>query len=208
MPKETFRNLPEKKQKAILEAVKKEFEVHSIMDASVKDIVLALGISRGSFYTYFENLEESYFTILEMETIETHELFIRLFRQEKSDLFRTLDLYGEELAKELYRKEKHALYRNRFLYWTTELDTLWKKFYIDNGNAKRLELEKELRQVHDERMTEVMHYVKAVVHELIKRSFLENWDSGTFLEHYGIQLSWMKNGLKSAMNKENDNGTI
>ncbi|MGB4587812.1 MAG: TetR family transcriptional regulator [Clostridiaceae bacterium] len=199
MPKETFNNLPEKKQKLILSTVKKEFEEHSLRDASVKDIVTALGISRGSFYTYFENLEESYFTILELETIETHELFLKIFRQEKGDLFKTLDLFGKELAQELFKKEKYALYRNRFLYWTAELDILWKKFYVDHRNEKRLEVEAELKHVDDIKMKEVMNYIKAIVHELIKRSFLENWDTEAFLAHYENQISWMKNGLKAEL---------
>lgn len=199
MPKETFKNLPEKKQKLILETIKREFEEHSIMDASVKDIVTALGISRGSFYTYFENLEESYFTILELETIETHELFLKTFHQEEGELFKTLDRYGQELAQELFKKEKYALYRNRFLYWTTELDALWKKYYQNHRNEKRVEMEAELRGINDTKMREVMSFVKAIVHELIKRAFLENWDSEAFLAHYENQISWMKNGLKAEL---------
>lgn len=199
MPKETFYNLPESKRELVLEAVKKEFEEHSIKDASVKDIVSALGISRGSFYTYFENLEESYFTILELETIETHELFLGIYRKEEKNLFKTLDVYGQELAGELFKKEKYALYKNRYLYWSAELDALWKNFYKRNGNIKRYEVEMELRQSDDKEMKEVMHYIKAVVHELIKRAFLEKWDSQVFLEHYENQISWMKNGLKSTL---------
>ncbi|HSR03536.1 MAG TPA: TetR family transcriptional regulator [Proteiniclasticum sp.] len=199
MPKETFYNLPESKRKFVLEAVKKEFEEHSIKDASVKDIVSALGISRGSFYTYFENLEESYFAILELETIETHELFLGIYRKEEKNLFKTLDVYGQELAGELFKKEKYALYKNRYLYWSAELDALWKNFYKRNGNIKRYEVEMELRQSDDKEMKEVMHYIKAVVHELIKRAFLEKWDRQVFLEHYENQISWMKNGLKSTL---------
>jgi len=199
MPKETFYNLPESKREFVLDAVKKEFEEHSIKDASVKDIVSALGISRGSFYTYFENLEESYFTILELETIETHELFLGIYRQEEKNLFKTLDVYGQELARELFKKEKYALYKNRYLYWSAELDALWKNFYKRNGNIKRYEVEMELRQSNDNEMKEVMHYIKAVVHELIKRAFIEKWDRQIFLEHYNNQISWMKNGLKSTL---------
>jgi hypothetical protein len=46
-------------------------------------------------------------------------------------------------------------------------------------------------------MKEVMNYVKAIVHELIKRAFLEKWDSEAFLAHYENQMSWMKNGLNA-----------
>lgn len=199
MPKVNFYNLPEKKRNLILEAVKKEFEEHSIKDASVKDIVEALGISRGSFYTYFKNLEESYFTILERETVETHEIFLKLFRRENANLFKALDLFGQEVAVELFKKEKYALYKNRYLYWSPDLDVLWREFHMTNRHVNSLEMDVELKQVEDGRMREIMHYIKAVVHELIRRSFLENWSQETFLEHYEKQISWVKNGLKDML---------
>ncbi|MFB0958057.1 MAG: TetR/AcrR family transcriptional regulator [Clostridiaceae bacterium] len=121
MPKDTFFNLPPKKRELVLDVIKKEFEKHPISEASVKDIVNDLGIARGSFYTYFENLEESYFYILDQETIEVHELLLDLLREHRGDLFKTFPDYGKALARELFKSEKHALYRNRFLYWTADL---------------------------------------------------------------------------------------
>ncbi|SFN42291.1 TetR family transcriptional regulator [Proteiniclasticum ruminis] len=199
MPKENFYNLPEKKRNLILEAIKKEFEEHSIKDASVKDIVEALGISRGSFYTYFKNLEESYFTILERETIEFHEIFLKLFRRENGNLFKALDFFGQELARELFKKEKYALYKNRYLYWTPDLAALWREFHMENRHVNSLEMDVAFKQVEDGRMKEFMHYIKAVVHELIRRSFLENWSQVIFLEHYEKQISWVKYGLKDIL---------
>ena len=100
MPKKTFLNLPQEKQQRILETCKKEFEEKPLFQASVSDIVNTLGIARGSFYQYFENLEECFFTILSSENMDVHALL----------------RYGEVLSKELYKPSKRNLYRNRFLY--------------------------------------------------------------------------------------------
>ena len=44
---------------------------------------------------------------------------------------------------------------------------------------------------------ELIEYTKAIVHNLISRSFIENWGQKTFIEHFERQILWMKNGLKS-----------
>lgn len=64
MPKETFFNLDEKKKENILEVLVDEFSAKPFKDVTVKSIVDRLKIAKGSFYQYFEDLEDSYFYIL------------------------------------------------------------------------------------------------------------------------------------------------
>jgi AcrR family transcriptional regulator len=54
MPKQTFHNLPEDKRALIVEAAMKEFSKHPYEYASINAVVRETGISRGSFYQYFE----------------------------------------------------------------------------------------------------------------------------------------------------------
>ena len=58
MPTNTFLNLPIEKKKKIMNAAKSEFVEYSFYDASINRIIKNAGISRGSFYMYFENKEE------------------------------------------------------------------------------------------------------------------------------------------------------
>lgn len=55
MPLERFYRLAEEKQKAIRKAVMKEFSSVPIDKVSINKIIKDADISRGSFYTYFEN---------------------------------------------------------------------------------------------------------------------------------------------------------
>lgn len=87
MPKKTFLNLPQEKQQRILETCKKEFEEKSLFQASVSDIVNTLGIARGSFYQYFESLEECFFTILSSENMDVHTLFQGTLIESDNDFF-------------------------------------------------------------------------------------------------------------------------
>lgn len=193
MPKETFYNLPQAKQQLVLEAVRQEFEEHPIFEASVKNIVTSLGIARGSFYTYFKDLEESYFTILERDTIEIHDLFLTVFREHNQEIFPALTAFGEKMAQELFKKDRYALYKNRYLYWTADLDRLWRQ-YREEAPGRGAQEEEA-----DPGTDEMMQFIKALVHDLVRRLFAEAWDSKTFLKHYSYHLYLMEHGVRAAM---------
>ena len=59
MPKQTFFNLSNIKREKIISALEQEFQKHTLEQATVKDVVELVGLSRGSFYQYFDSLEES-----------------------------------------------------------------------------------------------------------------------------------------------------
>ncbi len=60
MPKETFNNLPIEKQNVIFNACIKEFSTYPFSQASINQIIKNAGISRGSFYQYFEDKWDAY----------------------------------------------------------------------------------------------------------------------------------------------------
>ena len=65
MPKETFFNLPEDKREKILNAAREEFTEHLFNKARVSNIIKNACIPRGSFYQYFEDLEDLFFYLIE-----------------------------------------------------------------------------------------------------------------------------------------------
>lgn len=60
LPKETFYNLPEEKIKRIEKAAIQEFKEYSFDVSSINRIVEDSGISKGSFYQYFEDKKDLY----------------------------------------------------------------------------------------------------------------------------------------------------
>ena len=68
MPKTTFFNLKDDKKAQIVQSLIKEFEAKTMSEATVKDIVEALEIPRGSFYQYFFSLEAVSYTHLTLPT--------------------------------------------------------------------------------------------------------------------------------------------
>lgn len=64
MPKDTFYNLNEDKKKKIFDAAVKEFSIRRFSDASINQIIKTAGISRGSFYQYFDGKEDLYLYVV------------------------------------------------------------------------------------------------------------------------------------------------
>ena len=66
MPKETFYNLPSEKRDRIVEAALKEFEENSFDQASTNRIIEQSGISKGSFYQYFNDKKDLYKYLIQL----------------------------------------------------------------------------------------------------------------------------------------------
>lgn len=73
MPKQTFLNLPDEKRDIIINAAVDEFIEYGLENASTNRIVANSGISKGSFYQYFEDKQDVFLyllSILEQEKME------------------------------------------------------------------------------------------------------------------------------------------
>ena len=76
MPKQTFFNLPDEKRDNIINAAIDEFAEYGLENASTNRIVANSGISKGSFYQYFEDKHDVFMYLL------------TLLEQEKMDFFK------------------------------------------------------------------------------------------------------------------------
>lgn len=65
MATKTFHNLPEEKKQRIINAAKHEFSRVPIEKALISNIIKEAGIPRGSFYQYFENIEDLFVYIID-----------------------------------------------------------------------------------------------------------------------------------------------
>jgi AcrR family transcriptional regulator len=75
MPKQTFLNLPEEKRRVIVNAAIDEFAEYGLENASTNRIVANSGISKGSFYQYFEDKQDVFMYLLSVVEREKIEFF-------------------------------------------------------------------------------------------------------------------------------------
>ncbi len=192
MPKSTFNNLSDERQKEILNACRAEFEANKLHDASVANIINRLGIARGTFYKYFKDIEDCYFYILSTETKEMHEIFVDLLKEEKFDLVLILEKYGDMLADEIHKKDNYELYKNKYLGWTPDVQIRWDN-YCNENKVKKANIRKFGEANYSK---ETIHLIKAVVHNLVERNFTEKWTKKKFLKKYKKQLEILKRGIR------------
>lgn len=188
MPKNTFLQLDKAKKQKITDALLEEFSEKPFKDVTVASIIKKLEIPRGSFYQYFEDLEDSYFYILDSYTHDIHTLYIEIAKQEK-DVFVVLEKFGDELVKILFDKNHYNIYRNKYLYWSEDLEARW------NKSHKLQTVFPETTSKNTELNAELLFFIRSIIHDLIKRNFQEKWTSSTFLEKYNIHITWIKKGV-------------
>ncbi|MEO8356062.1 MAG: TetR/AcrR family transcriptional regulator [Chloroflexota bacterium] len=75
MPKQTFFNLPSEKRETIIHAAVEEFAQYGLENASTNRIVENSGISKGSFYQYFEDKQDVFMYLLSVLEREKMEYF-------------------------------------------------------------------------------------------------------------------------------------
>lgn len=87
MPKKGFEKLSEIKKEKLLDAAYYEFSNNLLKDASINQIIKKAGISRGSFYTYFDDINDlyEYLIIKDKETLEKE--ILNIVRKNNDDLY-------------------------------------------------------------------------------------------------------------------------
>lgn len=183
MAKSTFNNLDKRKKKEIFKSLKKYFETEDLENISISGIVRRLGIARGSFYQYFEDLEDCYFTVLKIETGEIHHKFFNLYEENNKNLSVTLKAYRDFLAEELFDKKLKKLYRAKFFMFENSFMLHGKKFLGENLSDLDYNL---------------TIYIMAIFHELIKECISRDYNKEKFLEVCNLYINWTLGGINNA----------
>lgn len=134
MAKQTFINLSEEKRNKIIKSLKKEFSRASLKDALVSNIVKEAGIPRGSFYQYFEDIEDSYYYVIEEYSNNIKKFLIEDLRNNKGDIilaYRHLYIYILDMID---NKENKMYFEKIFLNMSYEVQSMFTPNFNDGLN--------------------------------------------------------------------------
>lgn len=193
MAKDTFHNLSSEKREKILDVLKTVFREKPFHEVTVKEIVEESGIARGSFYQYFDDLQEAYFVILNSELGDIHSLFIDVFREQRGDIRAALIEYGKKLRKLLFEPKTYNIYKNYFIYWNENLDREWQSWKSDKENHDKDSMS-DIMNIHFD--VEKINYIKGIIHNLIRRNYVENWSQTEFSRKYNSYVEWILGGIE------------
>ncbi len=134
MVKQTFLNLSKEKQDRVLNAAKKEFSRLSLNEASVANIIKDAGIPRGSFYQYFNDLEDIFYYILDVHSNDIKQRLTANLVNYKGDIIKSFaDLYQYILNK-VCENEYENYFKNIFLNMDYKLEKMFLPNLEDNLN--------------------------------------------------------------------------
>ena len=196
MPSDTFLRLNDEKKKKLIDASFKEFSLYNYNDVSINRIIKEAGISRGSFYMYFEDKKDLYFYLLEQHL----EILINNMKNDliknKGDLFKMF----EENIKESYNsfKNNNINFFKKSLENVTIMEESKKTFGFRDKRLLRelipninLELLNDNAKKHIEVIFAInMHLLMVTLMKLLKSDSLDE----EILKDYYEQLDILKYG--------------
>ncbi len=165
LPKQTFFNLPEHKKKKLLESAEMEFARVPLFEASIANIIKMAGISRGSFYQYFEDKDDIYIYLVDEKVKTAIIYFIGLLEKHNGDLIEALtEMYYYFLYSFSDEEEKHLL-RNALLFTTYRVESSFTSMlekYLQNEHFKLVEglINKDRLNISEDK--DLLHIFKLV----------------------------------------------
>ncbi len=201
MPKQTFFNLSEDKKENLIIAAKKEFSRVPLNEALISNIVKTAGISRGSFYQYFEDKEDVFFYLLDEYSKENKANFILHLKKADGDLFETFIEMFHAMLKKFEDKERRDFFRNAFLNMNHKIEhTFTKNFDEERFQQELLEIENHINKKNinisdEQQFFYVLEILMAVTFHNLIQSFAKELPFEVSMKNYTYEIELLKRGL-------------
>jgi AcrR family transcriptional regulator len=194
MVKQTFLNLSIEKQNRVLESARKEFSRASLKEASVANIIKDAGIPRGSFYQYFEDLEDIFYYILEVHSKEIKQRLTSNLVHYKGDIIKAFaDLYQYILDK---INDNEFYFKNIFLNMDYKVEKMFLPNLEDNLNEiiqlidiKMLNIDSRLQLIY------IIEIIESLLIRNLTQSFQRNVSREKNVEIFIKELLLIKEGI-------------
>ena len=134
MAKQTFLNLPEDKRNMVVSALKKEFSRVPLKDALVSNIIIDAKIPRGSFYQYFNDIEDAFYYIIGEYSKDIKRKLLEHLEKNKGDIilsYRELYLY---ILNVIDNPDDKEYFENIFLNMNYEIEKMFAPNFNDGLN--------------------------------------------------------------------------
>lgn len=134
MAKQTFLNLSEDKRNMVVGALKKEFSRVPLKDALVSNIIIDAKIPRGSFYQYFNDIEDAFYYIIGEYSKDIKRKLLEYLEKNKGDIilsYRELYLY---ILNVIDNPDDKEYFENIFLNMNYEIEKMFTPNFNDGLN--------------------------------------------------------------------------
>lgn len=202
MPKQMFYNIPEEKRNRFIAVAIEEFTTKSFEQVSVNTIIKKAGISRGSFYTYFTDLE-SLFNYIMKSTKQERALYAQeIIKESKGDYFKFIRNLFEYDYDSYSQKGTYSLFRNYIHYIQTTkkaslMDFLVKDSFLENSNndiSKAFDIS-NMRLTPPE-FYDLFEIVLIIMVNTINKSEIENMKKDAVIKLFNQRMDLLQHGAR------------
>jgi len=204
MPKKMFYNISAEKRKMFLETAISEFTSKPFEQVSVNTIVKKAGISRGSFYTYFEDLESLFKYIFQEIKIDRLKYGKEIFVESKGDIFeffRKLFLYDFDAYTS---NGRYTLFRNYIHYVHTVKKGSIKDYILFEAfkdlKAQGINIDKIISgnayNLSQDDIIDLFEVVVILMMNTMIKSENEKLDKSDVIELFNKRLSYIEYGVR------------
>lgn len=137
MPKQTFFNLPQEKQRRLLKEGFEEFSRAPAMDASISNIIKLAEIPRGSFYQYFEDKYDLQAYLVMQFSQKWYQTWLDLLQAHQGDFFAAVPCLFKNVLDTVLDEKNNAFWKNIF-------------FQFRNSKEMRKAIHQQRRSKHDD----------------------------------------------------------
>jgi AcrR family transcriptional regulator len=196
MPKPTFKKLPVEKQTKVLKAAIKEFSRVPLTESSVANIIKDAGIPRGSFYQYFEKIDDLFYYILEAHAKDIRKFLLSSLVETKGDIVTSfIELYKYALEK-ISKPSSEAYFRNIFLNMSYDLERMFTPNLEDNLNEvinlvdiSKLNISSKLQLIY------IIDIMEAIMLRNIVQSYKRNVSKEKNIEIFTKEIILVRDGI-------------
>ncbi len=197
MPRETFFNLEEAKRKKIINAATKEFTEFELHKARVSNIIKEAGIPRGSFYQYFEDIDDLYYFVID-STFD--DIFNEGYKHADltNDIFEYIKLTFEVDLNSYQNQKRHKFIHNVLKsigsnYEYLEHHNNKRKDYI-SGVLGRMDLSK-IRIEDENELIKLYEFLQHIKRSVIQKTLMQKLNKEEAIDSLNWHLEIIQHGL-------------
>ena len=198
MPRNTFFNLNANKRKEIIDAAIIEFSNLTIDKATVKGIIANANISRGSFYKYFDDIDDLFYYTIQIVEEQLYVRIIENLKKYDGDLFVSVRL---AFNNEIERVKKFKSFFTNIYLASNNPDN-------EINKLKNATIERGIRNISkyvnpvDFRSIDVSILIAMMlnrIHELSRLAIINDEDSDILVKQFVESLKILKFGASKGI---------
>ncbi|SFG21903.1 transcriptional regulator, TetR family [Halobacillus alkaliphilus] len=203
MPKKTFFNLPEDKKQSLVEACRIEFSRVPLHEASISNMIKVCGISRGSFYQYFEDKEDAFYYLLKEKSKQRQETFILFLKETDGNIYEAVTKLFEVVMEEFEEEENRNFFKHVFLNMNHKIQNTFTNGETEDKFLQYLDDIKvhldqsQFNTENDEEFYHAIHLIRMLMFNNIVRHFAKGLTKEEAMKNFTLELNLLKRGISS-----------